>query len=80
MSAAKKDKPMKNNNTVNVSNLPVEFLAKKTNDYNAEICYMKIVDKDVKKKLKNITSLESESIRMPYWLSSDKETLLKGKR
>ena len=26
-----------------------EFLSNKNNDYNAEICYMKVVDKDVKK-------------------------------
>ena len=41
-------RPSKNNNKVEVNNLIVEL--SKTNDYNAEICYMKVVDKDVKKK------------------------------
>ena len=40
---------------------------------------MKVVDKDIKKKLKPITNLEAENIRMPYWISSDKDTLLKVK-
>ena len=42
--------PMKNNNKVEVSNLIVKFLSTKKNDYNADVCYMKVVDKDVKKK------------------------------
>ena len=37
---------MKHNHKVEVSNFQVEFLSKKGNDYNAEFCYMKIVDKD----------------------------------
>ena len=43
-------RPMKNENKVEVSNLIVGFLSKKKNNYNAEVCYLKVVDKDVKKK------------------------------
>ena len=40
----------KNNNNVELGSLIIEFLSTKKNDYNAQICYMKTVDKDVKKK------------------------------
>ena len=43
-------RPMTNNNNVEVCNLTVECLSKKKKDYNAGICYMKVVDKEVKKK------------------------------
>jgi hypothetical protein len=39
---------MKHNNKVGVSNLIVESLSKKKNEYNAEICCMKVVDTEVK--------------------------------
>ena len=51
MSGAKRvGRPMKGNNKVEVSNLIIEFLSKKKKDYNAQICFMKVVAKDVKKK------------------------------
>ena len=43
-------RPMKNNIKVEVSNLIVEFLSRKKHDYNPEICYMKVIDEDVKEK------------------------------
>ena len=62
---------------VEVSNLLVEFLFKKKNDYNAEICYMEIVDKDGKKKRRPITTLADEETLMPYWLTDKQEVMLK---
>jgi len=72
-------RPMKNNNKVEVNNLIVEFLSKKKNDYGAEVCYMKVVDKEGKKKMKCITVLDDEEIRMPYWQTDKQEMILKVK-
>ena len=72
-------RPMENNNKVKVNSLIVEFLSKKKNDYGAEICYMKVVDKECKKKMKPITVLDDEEIRMPYWQTDKLETILKVK-
>ena len=49
MSQKRVGRPMKNNNKVEINNLIVEFLAKKENNYGAEICYMKVIDKDARK-------------------------------
>ena len=79
MSQSKRGRPTKNPNKVEVSNLIVEFLSKKKNEYNAEICYMKVVDKDVKKKMKPITVLAEEGMLMPYWQTDKQDTILKVK-
>ena len=80
MSGAKRvGRPSKNKNKVEVNNLLAEFLSKKKNDYNAEICYMKIVDKDGKKKMRPITVLADEETLMPYWLTDKQDVILKVK-
>ena len=79
MSGSKRGRPMKNNNKVEVNSLVVEFLSKKKNGYGADICYMKVVDKDGKKKMKPITVLEDEDLWMPYWVTDKKEVILKVK-
>jgi hypothetical protein len=79
MSQKRVGRPMKNNNKVEVNSLIVEFLSKKKNDYGAEICFMKVVDKEGKKKMKPITVLDDEGIRMPYWQTDKLEMILKVK-
>ena len=37
---------------------------------------MKVVDKECKKKMKCITVLDDEEIRMPYWVTSDKQEMI----
>jgi len=79
MSQKRVGRPARNNNKVEVNSLIVEFLSKKENDYGAEICYMKVVDKEGKKKMKPITVLDDEGIRMPYWQTDKLEMILKVK-
>ena len=79
MSQSKRGRPTKNPNKVEVSNLIVELLSKKKNEYNAEICYMRVVDKDVKKKMKPITVLAEEGMLMPYWQTDKLDLILKVK-
>ena len=73
----KRGRPSKNNHKVEVSNLQVEFLSRKRNEYNAEICYMKIVDKDGKKKMRPITVLADEEILTPFWTIEKQVAFLK---
>ena len=37
---------------------------------------MKVVDKDARKKMKFITILEDDGIRMPYWVTDDKQEII----
>ena len=42
---------------------------------------MKVVDKKLKKKMKPVIAFEAEYVRMPDWITSDKqELILKSKR
>ncbi len=79
MSGSKRGRPMKNNNKVEVNSLIVEFLSKKKNDYGAQICYMKLIDKEGKKKMKPITVLDDGELRMPFWVTDKNEMILKVK-
>ena len=73
----RRGRPMQHNHKVEVSNLQVGFSPKKRNDYNADICYMKIVEKEGKKKMRPITVLADEEILMPYWVSDKQDVILK---
>ena len=75
----RRGRPSKSNHKVEVSNLIVGFLSTKKKDYNAEICYMKIVDKDGRKKMRPITVLADEAILMPYWVTDKQDVISKVK-
>ena len=46
----KRGRPANTNTTININDLLVEFIYKKENNYNANICYFKVVDGDAKNK------------------------------
>ena len=76
----KRGRPVKDVNKVNINDLVVDFLATKENDYNANICYFKVVDVERKTKMKSIIGLQDDDIRMPCWRTVDKqERVLKVK-
>ena len=54
----------------------VEFLATKENDYNANICYFKVVDGECKSNMKSIIGLQDDDIRMPFWKTVDKQYII----
>ena len=68
-------KTSKNENKVTINDLVVEYLATKENDYNANICYFKVVDVECKTKMKSIIGLQGDDIRMPFWKTSDKQEI-----
>ena len=72
----KRGRPAKNENKVNINDLVVEFLTTKANDYNANICYFKIVDVECKANMKSIIGLQDDDLRMPFWKSVDKQELI----
>ena len=72
----KRGRPAKNENKVTINDLVVEFLATKENDYNANICYFKIVDVECKTKMKSIIGLQDDDIRMPFWKTVDKQEMI----
>ena len=72
----KRGRPIKTNTTININDLTVEFISKKENNYNANICYFKIVDGDAKNKIKPIRLLEEDGVRMPYWKDKDKNDII----
>ena len=75
----KRGRPAKTNTTININDLLVEFISKKENNYNANICYFKVVDIDAKNKMKPVRSLEEDDVRMPYWKTDKKDIILKVK-
>ena len=79
MAQVKRGRPKANDKKVEVGNVLCEFLTSKENGYNAVICYLKIIDKNLKKKLKPILALENEKVNMPYWRTEKNELILKVK-
>ena len=73
---SKRGRPVKDVNKVNINDLVVEFLATKENDYNANICYFKVVDVECKTNMKSIIGLQDDDIRMPFWKTIDKQNMI----
>ena len=61
-----------------IKDLKVKFISSKVDNYDNVISYFKIVDKDVKKKLKLINKM-SDKIYNPFWNTDENETMLKIK-
>ena len=76
MMQQRRGRPSKNNPKMEVSNAHVEFLSKKRNDSNAELCYMKIVDKEGKNKVRPITVLADDETLVPYWVTDKQDVIL----
>ncbi len=70
---SKRRRPAKHENNVTIIDLVVEYLATKENDYNANICYFKVVNVECKTKMKSIIGLQDDDIRMPFWRTVDKQ-------
>jgi len=75
----KRGRPQKTNSDIIVKDLLVEYLSTKPDDYNNNISYFKIIDSELKLKLKPLFSLNAD-FKMPMWKSDDKnEYILKIK-
>ena len=72
-------RPKKNNNIIELKDLKLEFIITKTDDYQNEIPYIKVIDKSFKSKLQPILSQVCEDCKVPLWRSEDGLYMLKCK-
>ena len=64
--------------TIVIKELKVKFISSKADNYDNMVSYFKIVDPDVKKKLKLINKM-SDTLYKPIWITDDSEIMLKIK-
>ena len=72
-------RPRKNNNIIEIKDLKLEFIITKTDNYNNEISYLKVIDKAFKSKLQPILSQMCDDCKVPLWKSEDGIYMLKSK-
>ena len=63
--------------TIKIESFDVEFISRKMNDYKQMMFYFKLVDKDLKKKLKPLRKLTD--CKLPFWETEGREYLMKVK-
>ena len=76
----KRGRPKKNTNTFDVNGLLAEYLSTKTDKYDNEISYFKLIDKNLKNKMSAILSQQSDECKVPFWKTQDHEYILKVKK
>jgi hypothetical protein len=67
----------KDNNTIKINDLHIQLVSRKQDNYGTDITYFKIVDANLKTKMKQIMSIED--IKMPYFTGDKNEIILKVK-
>ena len=72
-------RPRKNNNIIEINNIKLEFIITKTDNYENDISYLKVIDKAFKNKLQPIVSQMCDEIRLPIWKSDDGFYMVKVK-
>ena len=75
----KRGRPKKSTNTFDINGLITEFITTKTDKYDNEISYYKVIDKNYKNKMSGILKEVCEECRMPFWKTEDHEYILKVK-
>ena len=78
--AEKRGRPKKSTNTFDVNGLLAEYLSTKTDKYDNEISYFKLIDKNYKNKMSSILKEVCDEIKMPFWKTEDHEYILKVKK
>jgi len=69
----------KQNNIIEIKDLKLEFIITKTDNYNNDISYLKVIDKAFKNKLQPILSQMCDDLRLPIWKSDDGFYMVKVK-
>ena len=73
-------RPRKNNNIIDINNIKLKLIITKTDNYENEISYLKVIDKQFKTKLQPILSQMCEECKLPIWKSDDGFYMIKVKR
>ena len=76
----KRGRPKKNTNTFDVNGLLTEYLSTKKDNYDNEVSYYKIIDKNYKNKMSNILKEVCDEVKMPFWKTEEGEYILKVKK
>ena len=76
----KRGRPKKPTNTFEINGLITEYLSTKTDNYDNEVSYYKIIDKNYKNTMFGILSQVSDECKVPFWKSEEGEYLLKVKK
>ena len=76
----KRGRPKKPTNTFDVNGLLAEYLSTKTDKYDNEISYFKLIDKNFKNKMSNILKEICDEIKMPFWKTDEGDKILKVKK
>ena len=66
-------------NIIEIKDLKLEFIISKTDNYNNDISYLKVIDKAFKTKLQPILSQMCDECRLPCWRADDGLYMLKCK-
>ena len=75
----KRGRPKLNKNTFDVNDLLCEYLSTKTDKYDNEVSYYKVIDKNYKNKMSGILKEVCDECKMPFWKTEDHEYILKVK-
>ena len=75
----RRGRPKKPTNTFDVNGLLTEYLSTKTDKYDNEVSYFKLIDKNLKNKMSAILSQQSDECKVPFWKTEDHEYILKVK-
>ena len=75
----KRGRPKKSTNTFDINGLTTEYLSTKTDKYDNEVSYYKIIDKNYKNKMSAILKEVCDECKMPFWKTEDHEYILKVK-
>ena len=75
----RRGRPKRNINTFDVNGLLAEYLSTKTDKYDNEVSYFKIIDKNYKNKMSAILSQQTDECKLPFWKTEDHEYILKVK-
>jgi hypothetical protein len=67
----------KDNNTIKINDLHIQLVSRKQDNYGTDITYFKIVDANLKTKMKQLMSIED--IKMPYFTGDNNCIILKVK-
>ena len=76
---AGRGRPKKSTNIIEINNIKLEFIVSKTDNYENEISYLKVIDKAFKNKLHPILSQVCDDCRIPCWKADDGLYMIKCK-
>ena len=75
----KKGRPQKSNNNIIINDISVQYLSTKTDKFENDVAYFKILDSKNKMKPLFDTQTNNKEIRIPLWLTADSDIILKVK-